>query len=124
MSISQKIKQLRKEENLTQKMLAKKIDVATSVIGEIETGKRMPSKVTSLKLAKYFNTTVDYWIDETETNNYISSRSKFSALEQVIKKLKEKGHIKNGKPTQEGWELIKEGLLIDLKFMDLNEKGE
>lgn len=123
MSISENLKFLRNQKGLTQKELATKIGVALSVIGDIESGRRMPSKRTAQKLSQYFNTPLEYWINE-DSNTYIHKREKFAMTDQVIKKLKEKGYIKNGIPTDEGWEFIKEGLLIDLKFMELEEGEE
>lgn len=122
MNISEKLKYLRSVKKLTQKELAKNLGTATSVIGDIEIGRRVPSKNIAMKLAKYFNTTIESWIDDREIEKYLLERGKFSATEEVIKTLKEKGHIKNGVPSQAGWELIKEGLMVDLKFMDLEKK--
>jgi len=121
MEISKKLKLLRNEKKITQKILAKNINVALGVIGDIESNRRVPSKVTAMKLAQYSNTTVDYWINENETEMYIKNRSNFSSTARVIKELKEKGHIENGVPTELGWQLLKEGMAIDLKFMELDK---
>lgn len=121
MEISEKLKQLRSEKKITQKMLAKNIGVALAVIGDIESNRRPPSKTTAMKLAEYTGTSIDYWINENETERYVKTRSKFSSMEEVIKKLKETGHMVNGVPDELGWKLLNEGLSIDLKFMELNE---
>lgn len=119
MTISNKLKQLRADRELTQKALSTTLKVALSVIADIETGRRIPSKNMAIKLANYSNTQIDYWLSEVETNNYIETRDKFSSLSNVIKQLKDKGLIINGVPNDKAWDLIKEGLLLDLSFMEL-----
>lgn len=119
MNISNKLKQLRVEKDITQKALATILGVGLSVIADIETGRRIPSKNVAIKLANYCVTPIDYWLSDIEANNYIETRDKFSSLDNVIKQLKIKGYIKDGIPNDKGWDLIKEGLLLDLKFMDL-----
>lgn len=119
MDISNKLKKLRVEKDITQKALSNILKVSLSVIADIETGRRPPSKNVAIKLANYSNMSIDYWLNDSETNNYIETRDKFSSLNNVIKQLKSKGYIKDGIPSEEGWNLIKEGLLLDLKFMEL-----
>ncbi|MGP9042145.1 helix-turn-helix transcriptional regulator [Cytobacillus kochii] len=51
---------LRKEAGLTQEQLASKIGVSQSMIAYCEAGTRDPGKVTKIKLANFFNVTVDY----------------------------------------------------------------
>ena len=53
------IRELRKAKGLTQKQLAKLIDVTESQISQIETGKRNPGFETLLKLSEVFECTVD-----------------------------------------------------------------
>lgn len=56
---SERLKELRKRNGLTQIELAKNLNVATGTIGMWETGKRSPDNETLLKLAEYFDVTVD-----------------------------------------------------------------
>lgn len=51
---------LRKEAGLTQEQLAEKIGVSQSMIGHCEAGTRDPGKANKIKLATFFNVTVDY----------------------------------------------------------------
>ena len=53
------IRDLRKAKGLTQKQLAKLIDVTESQVSQIETGKRNPSFETLLKLGEVFGCSVD-----------------------------------------------------------------
>jgi len=68
-----KIKNLRTKQRLTQQQLAKKIGVAQSTIGMVESNKREAGKDLLIKLAKYFGVTVDYLLgtDEMYDMGYI-----------------------------------------------------
>lgn len=120
--ISERLKKIRTENGLTQKELAEKIGVALSVIGDIESNRRPPSKKTALKLSQFFNTPLEMWIDESDITEYRTKRGKYAMLDEVISKLIKNNMIINGEPTQEAWELIKKALSIDLKFINLNQK--
>jgi len=51
---------LRKEAGLTQEQLADKIGVSQSMIAHCEAGTKDPGKANKIKLACFFNVTVDY----------------------------------------------------------------
>lgn len=55
-----KLKELRKENNLTQLELAKILDVSKTTICQWETSKQEPSLEIISKLAYYFDVTTDY----------------------------------------------------------------
>lgn len=55
-----RIKELRKEKNLTLKELGQKVGMAASAICRYETGKREPKLETWNKLAEYFNVPTFY----------------------------------------------------------------
>lgn len=59
LTIKNKLKKFRKENNMTQKDLAKKMDVSRQTINAIETGKYNPSLELALKLAEFFETKVE-----------------------------------------------------------------
>ena len=61
------LKELRKEKNITMKKLGEKIGVAESTISLYESGKRQPDNVTLLKIADYFNVSVDYLLGRNNT---------------------------------------------------------
>lgn len=50
--LGKRIKQLRKEQGYTQETLAEKLDIATSSLGYIETGKYYPAPENAEKLAE------------------------------------------------------------------------
>lgn len=64
--IGEKIKELRKENGITQEELAKNIDVSTSMVGMYETNARKPSYEVLIKIAKYFGVSTDYLLNTEE----------------------------------------------------------
>lgn len=64
-----RIRELRKERNLTMKRLGEAIGVAESTISLYENGKRQPDNDTLQKLADYFNVSVDYLLGRTDDMN-------------------------------------------------------
>jgi putative transcriptional regulator len=53
------LKELREKRNLTQEMLATKLDVSRQTINSIETNKYVASLDLALKIAKFFNLKVE-----------------------------------------------------------------
>jgi transcriptional regulator with XRE-family HTH domain len=71
-----KIRELRKEKNMTQADLAKVLKVSSRTIGFYETGDRDPDTETLGKLADYFATSIDYLLgrsDIRQSANYFNS---------------------------------------------------
>lgn len=66
---SQKLKELRKQHNLTQAQLAKELNIGTSTIGMYESNIRKPSYNVLLKIANFFNVPVDLLMSESTPNN-------------------------------------------------------
>lgn len=63
MSFGEKLKNLRKSENLTQKQLAERIGVAKSIVSYYESGHRYPSYDVLVKIAHVFHVSTDYLLD-------------------------------------------------------------
>lgn len=61
---SQRLKELRKKEGLTQAQLANKLNIGTSTIGMYESNIRKPSYNVLKKIASFFNVSVDYLIND------------------------------------------------------------
>lgn len=59
-------KKIRKEYNISQVEFAKILNVASNTISQYETGLREPDIKTLIKIAKYFNISVDYLIGNEE----------------------------------------------------------
>lgn len=67
--IGAKLKELRKEANITQVEFAEKFNISKGTIAMWETDKREPDYVTLSKIADFFNVSVDYLLGRT--NNRI-----------------------------------------------------
>lgn len=61
-----RLKELRKEKDITQEELAKQIQVSPSTIGMYETGRREPDFETLQKFADYFRVSTDYILGRDE----------------------------------------------------------
>lgn len=58
--LSENIKKLRRQKNLTQTQLAKRLGVALSTVASYENQDRMPSIPMLIKLSYEFNVTIEY----------------------------------------------------------------
>lgn len=65
MILGEMIQELRKDKNLDQKDLARLLNVSTGTISNYETGTHTPSIENILKLADFFNVSVDYLLGNT-----------------------------------------------------------
>ena len=60
MCFAKRLKELRLNNGLTQKELAKSIEVGRTTISEYESGKIVPKQEGLLRIANHFNVSVDY----------------------------------------------------------------
>ena len=65
------LRKIRVEKGVTQEELARSIGVVRSTICQYEKGKRQIDPATMLKLADYFNVSVDYLLGREERNDLI-----------------------------------------------------
>lgn len=78
-----KLKQLRIEKGVTQADVAKALDVSPATIGNYEQGSREPkNNIIWKKLADYFEVTVDYLMDKTETS-YVPVSERILTIEEA-----------------------------------------
>ncbi len=76
LNIGTRIKELRKDKNLTQNQLATFLNVTQDSISLWEKGKRIPDTQYVVLLAVYFDVTADYLLgleDETGAKTYINN---------------------------------------------------
>ena len=66
MNFGEKLKGLRKGQNLTQQQLADRLGVAKSVISYYESGERFPSYDILLKISHLFRVTTDFLLDREQ----------------------------------------------------------
>ena len=62
---SERLISLRKEKKLTQYSLAEQLEFSRGQIGNYEQGTREPDQLTLLKIANFFNVSVDYLIGKS-----------------------------------------------------------
>lgn len=67
--LPERLQKIRKNNNMTQSELAKKLGFTKVAISQWELGKTEPSNEILLKIAKIFNTPVGYLLGETNTSN-------------------------------------------------------
>lgn len=63
-----RLKDLREDNDLTQEELSKKLNITRSALANYETGLREPSVELLIKIADYFNVTLDYLLCRTNDN--------------------------------------------------------
>jgi transcriptional regulator with XRE-family HTH domain len=78
-SLSDRLKKLRISAGLTQTELGKIIGVGKTTISMYETGNSTPSDEIKLKIAEFFNISVDYLFGKTDIKNHESTNLKYSA---------------------------------------------
>lgn len=64
------LRELRDEKNLSQKQLAQRVGVTSSIIALYELGERFPSLPTLIKLSRVLGVTTDYLLGLTEQKEF------------------------------------------------------
>ncbi len=83
--LSERIKILREEIPLTQFQLAEKLQITTSSISQYESGDRVPSDEVKIKLANFFDVSLDFLMGLSDIRNpYV-----FFTLSEYFKSLTE-----------------------------------
>lgn len=67
--LSERLKMLREELSLTQSQLAQQLGIATSSISQYESGDRIPSDDIKIKLAKFFDVSLDFLLGLSDIRN-------------------------------------------------------
>ena len=62
----ERLKELRKEKNVTQKQVANAISVSEDCVYNWERGRSEPSIIDLINLSNYFNITIDYLVGKVE----------------------------------------------------------
>ncbi len=83
-----RIKELREEKNISQLVLAEKIGTSQRNIGRWENGENEPSYSQLVKLADFFNVTLDYLVNrEDDFGNVTVVNTERDALTRLEKRL-------------------------------------
>ncbi len=96
--LGQRLRQLRKEQSMTQRDLAKALGISASAIGMYEQDRREPDHDTLMKICEYFHVSSDFLLDN-------HSRSSSGELTDLI------SDLKRTMLSQEG--LMFHGVLLD-----------
>lgn len=121
--LSRRLKEERKKRNLTQKQLADSLGVALSVIAGAET-KRGISKSLASKLAEFFDTSIDYWINENAEEEFVKQAELFEMTKTVVFRFIDEG-VLNSETALEDKEimnLIIQAIKFDITVL-LKKKG-
>ena len=91
--IGNRLKQLRKEKDVTQQEISEQLDISRGIYGNYETGFAKPPIDVLEKLADYFNVSTDYLLGRTEIKKYedmqIEHNKEYSVSEKDIEYIKE-----------------------------------
>lgn len=79
-SLPDRLKELRKSKNLTQTELGKILGVGKTTISMYETNNSTPNDEIKLKIADYFNVSLDYLLGKTNIKNYTDNNNATIAL--------------------------------------------
>lgn len=107
---------LRENKNIFQKDLANILNVEQATVSQWENGKRIPDSETLIKIANYFNVTVDFLI-----GNDKKGITTFKEQEMKEKEILKKLLVKNGY-MKEDEDLSNEELNKIMKFIIQNKE--
>ena len=71
-TFARRLRDLRKESNITQIEFARKFNIANGTVGNWESGNRQPDYETLQKIADFFNVSVDYLLDDSLDSEQVS----------------------------------------------------
>lgn len=84
---AERLNELRKNKGLNQTELAKELNVAKQTVSNWENGNRNPDNDMLIKIANYFEVSLDYLLGRTENPDYsvISTNYKGNTIDIVVK---------------------------------------
>ena len=84
------LKKLRKDNNMTQKELADKLDIARTTLANYEQGTRFPDKETLLSIADFFDVSLDYLVGRSPADKIKKALSEDEELLEFWEELKDR----------------------------------
>lgn len=97
-----RLKELRKEKDITIEQLASDLGSAKSTISRYENGLREPKKDFLEMLSSYFDVSIDYLLGKTNTKKQLNNSYKEKDIEKAIDELMEQqGLMLSGEPLNE-----------------------
>lgn len=85
-----KINDLRKERNISQKELAKYLNVSQAQISKYESGANEPDLATLIKIADFFNISIDELLGHKSPNYHNLSQKDLDEINLLLKSLSDK----------------------------------
>ena len=123
-----KIKLLRKQHNLQQKLLAMELGVSQSVVSAWENGSKLPSFKNTVKIAEYFGVSTDYLLGKTNDPNSNSPTNKTTGQEigdKLMQIFIDAGKYTPGEPlTDEFKEYATEIVSLAIKMAKIASKKQ
>lgn len=87
-----RIKQLRKEKQLSQLDLARHLNISNTTLSQYESGKRIPGDEIKIKMARFFNVSIDYLLGCTDVRSSHAGMGQISGEEpRAYSRLDESG---------------------------------
>lgn len=114
-----RIKELRKEKNLTLKDLGKEVGLASNTISQYENGKREPKLETWQKLANFFSVSVPYLQGYSDIKEHLNEEEFIRKVQKDLSKLPVNQIPKNGEIEQPIKELFARGQELDLRGFNM-----
>lgn len=82
---SEKLKEIRRRDGITQNQAAKQLDVSLGAVGNWESGKRMPDADMLVRIADTFGVSTDYLLGRTEDGGSMPTETD-RCIEQLKKR--------------------------------------
>lgn len=93
MKFHEKLYNLRKDKRMSQEELAEKLEISRQAVSKWETGDSLPETAKLLAIAKYFNVSIDYLLNDNateyrfqEVSDINASHIEFDKKEHLLKK--------------------------------------
>ena len=90
MGFAQRVKQLRKQKHLTGEQLGNILGITKTGISYWENGKSVPDNEMLLKLADFFDVSIDYLLGNTDIETTVDKNTYYGDYDDVVEYLKDK----------------------------------
>lgn len=107
---------LRENKNILQKDLANILNVEQATVSQWENGKRIPDSETLIKIANYFNVSVDFLIGNDKREKIASKEQEMKEKEALKNLLIKNGYMKDNE------DLSDDELDKLMKFLNANKE--
>jgi transcriptional regulator with XRE-family HTH domain len=89
----ERLKKLRKERNLSQDEVGKPLNISGRTVGNYESGEREPSLGTLIKIADFYDVSLDYLMGRTDSRGLDSVSEEVSILEKLPDEAKDEVRV-------------------------------